>query len=132
MKNLDRTVFVPNRGGHNYSAAEDFGKLVFLTEGNIRRFAVSTHYRVMIEKMRAAHREDFVLVSSLSILNSIATGILARRFGQVNFLLFHDGVYVQRSVNFDSLLAEDITEIEYDPSDGPSPTESGKGIAKRR
>jgi hypothetical protein len=49
-------------------------------------------------------KEDFLLVSSLSILNSIASAIIARKFGVVNFLLFSDGKYILRSVNVDALL----------------------------
>ncbi len=98
-------VYVPNKAGHDYSSAERFGSLVFLTEGTVKRYNTNTIYRIFCDGLAESECRDFLLVSSLPILNSIATGILAYKFGQVNYLLFHDGSYLERSVNFASLLS---------------------------
>jgi hypothetical protein len=97
-------VFVTNLGAHDYEPAKKFGELRFLTKGKIKRYATSTIYRDFIDGMSDGIKEDFLLVSSLSILNSIASAIIARKFGVVNFLLFSDGKYILRSVNVDALL----------------------------
>jgi len=97
-------VYITNLGAHDYEPAKEFGELRFLTRGKIKRYATSTIYRDFIDGMSDGIKEDFLLVSSLSILNSIAAAIIARKFGVVNFLLFSDGKYILRSVNIDALL----------------------------
>ena len=118
---LQRTpvVFVTNLGAHDYEPAKKFGELRFLTKGKIKRYATSTIYRDFIDGMSDGIKEDFLLVSSLSILNSIASAIIARKFGVVNFLLFSDGKYILRSVNVDALLNTNEGEGDEDlRSDG--------------
>jgi hypothetical protein len=97
-------VFITNLGAHDYEPAKKYGELRFLTRGKIRRYSTSTIYREFIEGMADAESTDHLLVSSLSILNSIASAILSRRFGIINFLLYSDGRYISRSVNIDALL----------------------------
>lgn len=97
-------VFITNLGAHDYEPAKKYGELRFLTRGKIRRYSTSTIYREFIEGMADADATDHLLVSSLSILNSIASAILSRRFGIINFLLYSDGRYISRSVNIDALL----------------------------
>lgn len=97
-------MFIPNKSAHDFSDAERFGELRFLTSGHMRRYAVNTLYRDIIEKMKDAEIDDYMLVCSLPILNCLATGILARRFGRINFLLWRDNSYIERTVNLDALL----------------------------
>lgn len=97
-------VFIPNKGAHDFSDAERYGELRFLTEGTVRRYAVNNLYRVIAEGMKDAEEEDYLLISSLTILNTIVCSVLARKFGKVNFLLFRDGEYIDRTLNIDSLL----------------------------
>lgn len=97
-------VFITNLGGHDYEPAKAYGELRFLTKGKIKRYQTNTIYRECIEGMEDASVEDHLLISSLSILNSIAAAILSRKFGVVNFLLYSEGEYVPRSVNIDALL----------------------------
>jgi hypothetical protein len=97
-------VYVPNRGAHDYEDAKQYGELRFLTSGVIERYRTNTIYRTLMQGMEDAQEGDFLLVSSLSILNAIIAGILARKFGKINFLLFRDGKYLLRTVNIDSLL----------------------------
>ena len=100
-------VFITNLGAHDYRPAEEFGELRFLTKGKIKRYSTNTIYRDLIDGMQDAEREDYLLISSLSILNSIAAAIIARKFGVVNFLLYYEGKYILRSVNIDALLETD-------------------------
>lgn len=114
-------VFITNLGAHDYEPAKDFGKLRFLTRGKIKRYATSTIYRDFIDGMSDARSSDFLLVSSLSILNGIASAILARRFGTVNYLLYSDGEYVLRSVNIDALIdtiGEEHEDLRTDREEG--------------
>ena len=97
-------VYVPNRSGHDFSAATRFGELVFITEGLIDRFAVNTMYRECIKATKEAEEDDLILVSSLPILTSILTAVLGRKFGKVNFLLLWNDEYMKRSIDLDALL----------------------------
>jgi hypothetical protein len=97
-------VFITNLGGHDYEPAKKYGELRFLTRGKIKRYSTNTIYREFIDGMEDAESSDHLLVSSLSILNSIASAILSRKFGIVNFLLYSEGEYIPRSVNIDALL----------------------------
>lgn len=114
MSQRTPVVFVTNLGAHDYEPAKKFGELRFLTKGKIKRYATSTIYRDFIDGMSDGIKEDFLLVSSLSILNSIASAIIARKFGVVNFLLFSDGKYILRSVNVDALLNTNEGEGDED------------------
>ncbi|KKL89498.1 hypothetical protein LCGC14_1914160, partial [marine sediment metagenome] len=39
MKNQDLKVYVTNKGGHSYEAAEKYGEIIYITEGTLNRFA---------------------------------------------------------------------------------------------
>ena len=54
--------------------------------------------------MKDAEKDEYLLISSLAVLNAIASAILARRFGRVNYLLFCEGRYLKRVVDIDALL----------------------------
>ncbi len=97
-------VFITNKGGHDYSAANRYGSPVFLTSGKVNQYHTTQLYRELVEGLDGSLPDDHLLISSLNILNSIASAIIARKHGKVNFLLFCDGRYLPRSVDIDSLL----------------------------
>lgn len=99
-------VFIPNKGAHDYTAAEQFGDLVFITEGTINKFAIDTYYRTAIDFMKDAEPQDFLLVTSLNSACSICAAILSRRFGIVHFLMFRRNKYIERTIHVDNLLPE--------------------------
>jgi hypothetical protein len=81
-------VFIVNKGGHNYSSAEEFGELVYLTDGLFNRFAVSNIYRHLSEGLKDSNSDDYILISGLSIMSSIACSIFAVLHGKLNLLLY--------------------------------------------
>ena len=97
-------IYVPNKGAHVLKDAERFGKLVFLTKGMVNRYAVLSLYRDIAEKMKDAQEEDYLLICSLTIINIIAAGILIRKFGKLNLLLFQNGSYIERNLDMDALI----------------------------
>ncbi len=104
-----RKVFILNKGGHDYSDAQRFGELVYISEGLVRdRFNVNSMYRVMVDAFKDATDKDYILLTSLSILGSIAAAVFSRKYGRVNFLIFKDGKYIERSLDIDSLVYDDI------------------------
>lgn len=94
------TVYITNKGGHNYSAAERYGKLVFLTEGQLHPFDTSTMHRTLEEGLKDSQPTDYILLTSLTVLNVIATSIFTAKHRCLNLLLFDRGVYVERNMMF--------------------------------
>lgn len=94
-----KKVFVINRGGHDYSDAERYGDLVFCTDGPVAKFNTSQMVRTFSEQMADSADDDYILLTSLSTMCSVACGVYAVRHGRLNLLLFKDGAYVERIVN---------------------------------
>lgn len=93
-------VYVPNRGAHDYSAAERFGTLVFCTEGSLQKYNTSQMVRELREALKNSHSDDYILLTSLTTLCSIACAIFAAQHLCLNLLIFKDDDYVSRKVVF--------------------------------
>ncbi len=104
MKSQARKVYVTNRGGHSYEAAEKFGEIVYITEGTLNRFATNTLYRAFIDGMADSQPDDYILITSMSIVNAIGAAVFARKHGKLNLLLYRSGEYILRELDIDSLL----------------------------
>ena len=91
-------VFIPNQGAHYYSPAKMFGTIEFLTEGLLDPVSRGKMYRVLDVALKDSDDTDYLMISSLSILSSVAASILAFKHGRVNFLLYKEGKYVQRTI----------------------------------
>jgi len=103
--NEKKLVFVPSKG-HDFTPAEKFGTLVYLTEGHVSRLNVNQLFRQVQDGMRDAREEDMLLLTGINVLNCLAAAIMARRFGRLNILLYklnegRDAEYVMRSIYLD-------------------------------
>ena len=101
------TVWVPNKGALDYSSAEAFGNIVYLTEGYIDRFQTGVLYRTLAERLDHASQHDYWMITSFTVINAIGVAILARKFGVINFLLWKEHGYVERQIMIDNLLTID-------------------------
>jgi len=90
-------VFIVNKSTHNFSAAEEFGEIVFLSEGSMNRYATNNIFRQFTEVLEDSSSEDFIVPCALNVMNSIACAIFARKHGTLNLLLFNKGVYIERN-----------------------------------
>lgn len=95
---MKRKVFIVSNGGHDYSDAERFGEIIFLTDHVIPKNDVAQMFRELNDGLEMAEAQDLLLISSLTSLCSIASAILANRFGEVHFLIHHNGKYEQRDL----------------------------------
>ncbi len=98
-----RKVFVLNNGGKNYGDAERFGDIVFCTQGSLDKWDVSQMYRDLEMALIDANPDDFILLDSLASLCSVASAMMAARFGEVHFLIFKDGKYIQRDLMLENM-----------------------------
>lgn len=94
-------VYVVNKGGHDYSAAEKYGELIFCTEGPLSKYDVGQMYRELREAMALSSPDDYILLTSLTTLCSVAAALFAAKHGRVNFLIFRDDTYVERKIIID-------------------------------
>lgn len=99
-----KKVYITNRGGHNYEKAAQFGELVFVTEGTLNRFSTSTIYRAFVDAMQGSSEDDYMLITSMNVVNAIGAAVFARKHGKLNLLLYREGQYVPRELDIDALL----------------------------
>ncbi len=100
MSQNQRKVYIVNNGGHDYSDAEKFGDIVFCTEGALAKDDISQMYREMDSALMDAKATDLILITSLASLCAVAAAIMADRFGEVHFLIYHNGKYQERDLVF--------------------------------
>lgn len=89
-------VWLINEGGHDYSRAAKFGRLVPLTTGSINPFNVDRMMALIKPRLEVAHADDYLLISGLQILNAVVLAMWLRRFGYANVLQWsiHKQLYV--------------------------------------
>ena len=98
-------VFVLNNS-HDFSQAKEFGPTIVLTGGNFSRFATSHLYKILRSGLKDSKPEDFIVISSLTIISVIACAIFALKHRRLNLLLYKIGdppVYLQRTIDFSDL-----------------------------
>ena len=97
-------VYVVNKStsksgtGHDFSPAERFGNIVFLSEGPMNRYSTNNMHRKFTDAMEGSNGEDYIVPCSLNVMNSIACAIFAVKHGKLNLLLFKDGEYLERNL----------------------------------
>ncbi|MBU2346600.1 MAG: hypothetical protein KJ888_20615 [Gammaproteobacteria bacterium] len=91
-------VFVVNKSAHNFSAAEKFGEIRYLSEGPMNRYSTNNMHRLFKKELDHSNKEDFIVPCSLNVMNSIACAMFARKHGCLNLLLFKDGEYIERNL----------------------------------
>ena len=94
-------VFIVNRGCHNFSAAKSYGELIFMTHGVINRYSVSEICRVFEEHLAHSTPEDYLLVSGMSTMLVVASGLLSAKHGCLNLLLYKNGKYLKRCITYE-------------------------------
>ena len=92
-----RNVYIVNKSNHDFSAARNYGKLIFLSEGPMNRYSTNNMLRVFTDKMSDSKKEDYIVPCSLNVMNSIACALFAHKHGKLNLLLFKEGSYIERN-----------------------------------
>ena len=90
-------VYIVNRSTHDFSAAEEYGKLIFLSEGPMNRYSTNHMFRKFKEVMKSSHEDDYIVPCALNVMNSIACSMFTHKHGKLNLLLFKEGEYVERN-----------------------------------
>lgn len=90
-------VFIVNKSAHDFSEAEKYGDVVFLSEGPMNRYSTNNMIRQFKDKMKNSEPDDYIVPCSLNVMNSIACAIFAHKHGTLNLLLFKSGTYIERN-----------------------------------
>ena len=85
---MNTKVYIPNKSIHDFSSAEEFGDLYYLSEGNINRYNTSRLFRKFYPLLKDSQKEDYLLISGLTIANIVAAFILTLKHKRLNLLLF--------------------------------------------
>ena len=97
QENEMANVYIVNKSSHNFSPAEEYGKLVFLSEGSMNRYGTNNMVREFSERMKNSSPGDYIVPCSLNVMNAIACAIFAHKHGVLNLLLFRRGEYIERN-----------------------------------
>lgn len=118
IENFDasKKVFIANQSGHDFSQSEKYGTPVYVTKGIVNRFAVNFMSRKWAIALKSSTKEDFVLLTSLTILTVVGAAIFGYLHGRLNLLIYRNGKYICRQIIFDELFKslEDLNEEDKD------------------
>ena len=101
-------VYIVNQSSHDYSKAELYGKLIPLSIGSMNRYQVNDMVRKFSEKLNDSNPDDYLVMSGLAMMNTIAATVFALKHHRLNLLLFKNGHYVERNVVFDVTKGKEI------------------------
>jgi hypothetical protein len=99
-------VIIINRAGHDFSAAKKYGDLMFLSEGEQNRFAVGGMYRRFAETIEFSQPDDYLLLTGLTTMSTIAAAMFGYKHGRLNLLLFKNDKYIERKIVLSELLTK--------------------------
>lgn len=105
-------VYVVNKGGHDYSDASRYGELFFLSEGQVSKYATNKIFRQFAMQLRESTEQDWILITSLTIMACIACACFSFLHGKLNLLIYKDGKYVDRKLVLSELLEGQLSVEE--------------------
>lgn len=79
-------VYVTNFTGHEYTDAKRFGELIYITNGYVTFNDLKEIERKVLEFVKQATKDDYLLLSGNSLLCSVATLIWTNYHKQCNIL----------------------------------------------
>lgn len=106
---MNRNVYIINKGCHDYTEAEQFGNLIYLTSGSYNILSTSKMYRKFLEQLKNSHKDDYILPTGLGVMGIVACSIFALLHNKLNLLIYYTtsgkgkGVYKERTILLDDL-----------------------------
>lgn len=79
-------VWVTNWGGHPYSKAERYGRLLALTKGTVNPFKPDRIAYVVGLMLKQADEEDYLLISGLPVVVGLIMAMWLSKFKKVKLL----------------------------------------------
>jgi len=98
-------VYIMNLSGHDFSEAHHFGEVIFLTDGKVRGDKVNTYFRSLVERLDRIQPGDYLVCTSLQVINLIAGIVIGwKKVSPLNLLYFSNGRYISIPLEFTELL----------------------------
>ena len=97
MEKENDRVYIVNKSSHDFSAAEKFGKITFLSEGPVNRYSTNSMYSKFYDILKDSSKGDYIVPCALNVMNSMACAIFAHLHGSLNLLLYKNGDYIERN-----------------------------------
>lgn len=99
-------IYIPNKGAHDFSKAEKYGTLTYLTKGRYNLLDIGRMYRNFQHKLELSQDDDWILVAGATIMNILVCSIFAVKHKKLNLLIFvindkGDGIYKKRTIMLD-------------------------------
>ena len=91
-------VFIPNLGAHDHSDAERYGELVYVTKGQIDKFATGTMYRIWLKALKDSSPDDIILQTGLTTLCEVGCAVFGAIHGRLNLLIWRNDRYLLREM----------------------------------
>jgi hypothetical protein len=107
MNNTDKKVFIVNKSGHDFKDARRFGEFVYLSEGKMDRYAITSVYREFSSYLNDSDESDYILLTGLTSMCSIACAIFAYKHGCLNLLLYKNNRYIERRLILSELIKDE-------------------------
>lgn len=101
------SIFVPNKGSHDYGDAARYGTVQYITKGEQNRFAIGTMVRNWAKAIRMSSPDDYILLSSLTNLCCVGCALFAMKHKRLNLLLFRNDKYIERKLDLRTVLEEE-------------------------
>ena len=92
-------VYVINKCPHDFHEAEKYGTLVYLSKGSMNKYAVNKIFRQFTSALVQSKPDDYILLTSLTVMSVIACCIFVLKHETLNLLLFKDDSYVCRKLD---------------------------------
>lgn len=92
-------VYVINKSPHDFSSASKWGTLIYLSKGSMNKYAVNRIFRQFTEGLAKSSPDDYILLTSLTVMSVVACCIFVLRHQTLNLLLLKDDNYVCRKLN---------------------------------
>lgn len=108
-------VFIPNKGSHDYTDAKRFGTLEYVTSGYQNKYSIGSMIRCWKHALIESSPDDYILQTSLSILNAVGLALFALKHGgRCNILLWRKDRYIDRTFFLNSEDINDTIGGEYE------------------
>lgn len=88
-----KNVYIVNKSSHDFSKAEKFGNLIFMSEGSVPRYSASKMIRLFEPFLKKSKKTDYILLTSMTIMCSVACGMFGAKHGRLNLLLYKPGTH---------------------------------------
>jgi hypothetical protein len=95
------TVWIANKSGHDFGAAEQFGRIHYLTFGSLSVLSVNSIYRKVNDVLANSSPEDYLILTGLPVIGAIACACFVEKHGRLNLLIYKGGQYMERNLVFE-------------------------------